>query len=451
MWKWIVVLIVIVVVIGAAWAASTRSQPVEAAAARRAPIAAYVEERARTRLPKVDLITMPIEGRILPIELVEGDPVVAGQVVARLDVDDLDTAVQMAGARVRRLEASIVENNDTRLERSTLTELDSFLESVDRSVEASQAETESSKARLDYHVFDRSRKQEAFESQAASMREVEEAQLSEIESRVDWRTDVLALRALEAIRRAVQIWPIQVRQMIEKKDLAEAVLTNELAEARAALEQAKRDRGRADITSPVDGVVLHRAVASRRTLPAGELLLEIGRMDLLEIEVEVLSQDAVNIAVGDPVEIFMPAVKHDPLRGTVARVEPRGFTKISSLGVEQQRVLVIVVFEPGELRRFEADGFNLGVGYRLRVRIVTDRRQGAVVVPRAALFRGAGDQWQVFVVTGGRARLTDVRLGLLNDREAEIVSGLEPGAMVILAPESDLADGARVTRTVGDR
>jgi HlyD family secretion protein len=350
----------------------------------------------------------------------------------------------MAQARVQRLRARIVENNDTRIEESTIRELDSVLESVDRSVEASQAQTEASKAREAYRITDHQRKRSAFEDQAATQKELDEAELAEIESRVDYRADVLTLRALEAIREASQIWPLQVRQWIEKKGLTEAVLSHELAEAEAALDQARRDRDRAQVLSPVDGIVLHRAVSNLRMLPAGELLLEIGRLEDLEIEVEVLSQEAVDIAPGDPVEIIVPTVRHEPLRGAVARVEPRGFTKVSSLGVEQQRVLVIVAFDPEAVARFRAEGYTMGVGFRLRVRIYTDAHEDAVAVPRSALFRGTGDRWQVFTVRGARARMADVEVGLLNDLEAEVVSGLGAGDEVVLAPDSDLADGARV-------
>jgi HlyD family secretion protein len=444
MWKWTLIVAALIVVGVSVWASVTAAQPVDAAAARRGPIAAYVEEQARTRLPRTYSITMPIAGRIMPIDLAEGDAVSAGQVVARLETADLDTAVDMAGAHARGLEASIVENNDTRLELSTIDELDSFLESVDRSVEAAQAETEASKAREDYRVFDHNRKKEALERSAASVHEVEEAELAEIESRVDYRTDVLTLRALEAIRRGASIWPLQVRQMIDKKALREAVLTQELAEARASLEQARRDRERAEIKSPVDGVILRRAVSSRRVLPAGELLLEVGRLEDLEVEAEVLSQEAVDISPGDRVEIIVPTVRHEPLSGTVSRVEPQGFTKISSLGVEQQRVRVIIAFDRQSLEGFREEGYTLGAGYRVRVRIFTERHENAVVVPRVALFRGAREQWQLFVVRDGRARLADVTIGLRNDQEVEVLTGVEPGERVVVAPESDLRDGARV-------
>ena len=443
MWRWIII-VVIVAGLAGTWVAVTASQPVETAAARRGSISGWIEERAMTRLPRTYRVSMPTAGRILPIELTEGDAVTAGQVVARLEQADLDTAVVMAEARVRRLEASIIENNDRRLENSTIVELDSFLESVDRSVEASLAETEASKAREDYRVFDHDRKKAALASNAASQREVEEAQLAEIESRVDYRTDVLQLRALEAIRRAVQIWPLQVTQVIEKKALKEAGLKQELVEARAELTQALRDRRRSEITTPVDGVVLKRLVSNRRVLPAGEPLLEIGRLAELEIEVEVLSQEAVDIAPGNPVQIDVPTVRHTPLTGRVSRLEPRGFTKVSSLGVEQQRVLVIVAFDPGVLEQFAAEGYLLGVGYRLRVRIITDTHEDVVVVPRSALFRGVGDRWQIFVVAGDRVGLVDVQIGLLNDHEVEIVNGVDSSATVVVAPETDLDDGARV-------
>jgi HlyD family secretion protein len=152
----------------------------------------------------------------------------------------------------------------------------------------------------------------------------------------------------------------------------------------------------------------------------------------------------VDISAGDAVDIIVPTVRHEPLRGTVNRVEPRGFTKISSLGVEQQRVLVIVAFDAKALAQFRAEGYSMGVGYRLRVRIYTDAHEGAVAVPRSVVFRGAEDRWQAFVVRDGRARRVSLEIGLLNDVEAEVLQGLDAGDDVVLAPDSDLHDGARV-------
>jgi HlyD family secretion protein len=442
--RWIILIVVVLVIAGAIYAGMTTRHAVETALAERGPISAYVEERAKTRLPRVYRITMPIGGRILPIELDKGDAVTAGQVVAQLEVADLDTAVAEAEARVQRLHASIVENNDTRLERSLIEGLNHELDSIDRAVEAAQAKTEASKAREDYYALDLGRKREAYAGNAATVKEVDEAELASIESRVDNRTDILTLRALEAIRKAAQIWPRTVQQYIDKKALSEAVLDHELTEAQAALERTRRDRGRARITSPVNGVVLHRAVESERVLAAGQPLLEVGRLAELEVEAEILSQEALEISVGDPVDIIGPSIGREPIQGVVRRIDPSGFTKISSLGVEQQRVKVIIAFAEGALAALRDAGRELGVEYRVRVRIHTARRDEAIVIPRSALFRSAADRWQVFVVRDGRARLTDLTIGLMNEAHVEVLEGLSAGDEVILAPETSLEDGTRV-------
>ena len=448
--RWIILLIVVIVIAAVVYMSLASSEFVDTTTARRAAISSYIEERAKTRLPMVYRITMPIAGRIEPIELDEGDLVRAGQIVAQIEPADLETAVVQAEARVQRLQASIVQNNDTRLELSMLEGINRELESIDRTVESAQAKTEASKAREDYRAADLDRKEKAYAEQAASLKEYEEAQLADIESQVNYRTDVLTMRALDAIRQAAQIWPRTVQQYIDKKSLGEAVLKHEMTEANAALELAIRNRERGAIASPVDGVVLRRAVSNKRVLPAGQLLLEIGKISDLEIEAEVLSQEAVQIAEGDPVDIHGAAIGRDSIAGIVTKIEPQGFTKISSLGVEQQRVRVIISFAEGALDQLREQNRELGVEYRVRVRIHTDRREQAVIIPRSALFRSAADSWQAFVIRNGRARLVDLTIGLMNDSTIEVLTGIEVGDEVILAPETSLEDGTRVKeRTSG--
>jgi HlyD family secretion protein len=234
-----------------------------------------------------------------------------------------------------------------------------------------------------------------------------------------------------------------VRQYIEHKQLAEDVLEKERAEATARLRQVEHDIELGTITSPVDGVVLARHISDERYLTAGTVLLEIGRLEDLEVEADILTLDVVEAEVGDPVEIYGPAIGPAPARGKVARIYPAGFTKISSLGVEQQRVKVIVEFEPEELTRLRKQR-DLGVGYRVRVRIITAQKPDALVVPRSALFRGDDGQWQVFAVRGGEAEIVPIGDGLMNDKLAEAVSGLEEGELVVEAPESNLTEGAAV-------
>jgi HlyD family secretion protein len=151
----------------------------------------------------------------------------------------------------------------------------------------------------------------------------------------------------------------------------------------------------------------------------------------------------VRVQVGNEVEIHGPTIGVSPARGRVTRINPAGFTKVSSLGVEEQRVRVLVRFEEEDLDRLLRER-NLGIGYRVRARIFTARKNDAKVVPRSALFRSPSGGWQCFVVTAGRIALTDVSVGLMNDRFVEVVEGLAEGDRVVVAPEASLTDGLRV-------
>ena len=166
-------------------------------------------------------------------------------------------------------------------------------------------------------------------------------------------------------------------------------------------------------------------------------------MEDLEVEADLLSQEVVRVKPGNEVEVSGPAVGASPARATVHRIYPAGFTKISSLGVEQQRVRVIMKFPPDDLRRLRKER-DLGVDYRVRVRVFTAERSGAAVVPRSALFRGPDGKWRAFVVRSGKAALQIVEIGLSNDEQAEITRGLAEKDMVVLAPETSLQDGQQV-------
>ena len=192
-------------------------------------------------------------------------------------------------------------------------------------------------------------------------------------------------------------------------------------------------------------MVLNRPFCNERFLSTGELLLEIGELARLEVSADILSQDAAAVRPGNAVEITVAAGKPAArLKGRVLRVDPRGFTKISSLGVEQQRVRVIITFAEGERQRLEESGQQLGVGYRVGARIITAAKAEGLIIPRSALFKNNRGDWQVFRLDGSHARLQPVVIGLCNDLQAEISQGLKPGDSVVIAPPAALSDGARV-------
>jgi HlyD family secretion protein len=194
------------------------------------------------------------------------------------------------------------------------------------------------------------------------------------------------------------------------------------------------------LRAPASGVVLRRHFQSARTVQPGEPLLEIGDPSALEVEVDVLSSDAVRLRVGQPVELLRWGGA-PPLIGEVRRIEPVAFTKVSALGVEEQRVWVIVdILSPRE------QWAPLGEAYRVHARFVLQTATDTLHVPSGALHRSgpSGTGWAVFRIEGGKARLQAVETGLQGEGRTEIRQGLAAGDRVVLHPPRELADGARV-------
>jgi HlyD family secretion protein len=313
-------------------------------------------------------------------------------------------------------------------------------------VAAAEARKIAGKTRLDYREVFLGRTRKLAESGAETQDDLEKAELAYVESQIDYRTDVLTAEALKSLQAATNLLPRIVTERIGKKSLSAAVLRQQKQEAEARLGQSLTRKERSAMKSPVDGVILERTITNEQYLGAGATLLRIGQVEQLEIEADILSEDVVQVRAGDAVDVYGAAIgaaAGHGVAGTVDRIYPSGFMKISSLGVEQQRVTIIVRFADGVLSRLRAER-EIGVDYRVRVRIFTDERADTLLVPRSAIFRGPDNSWEVFVVRGGCAEKQVVEVGLMNDESVEITSGLAEGDTVILAPESNLEDGRRV-------
>jgi HlyD family secretion protein len=356
---------------------------------------------------------------------------------------DIELNKALARPAVERLKASIKENDDASVETTALTQTVSMVESINRMVDAAATRVKAGEAKLAYAQKHLTRTQSLRRTNTRTEDDLDQALLSQVEASVQYQQDVLVLRSAEAMRAATALLPTVVRQYIQRKVLTHDVLVQQLAEAEVQMREAEKDERLGTMTSPIDGVILERPVTNERQLAAGTVLLRIGRWKDLEIEADVLSQDVVRVKRGQGVEVHGAAIGQRPARAQVTRIYPAGFTKVSSLGVEQQRVKVIMTFEPEDWKRLRNDN-NLGVDYRVRVRIYTAESSGALVIPRSALFRGADNDWRVYTVRGGRAHLAAVTVGLTNDESVEILDGLNDSELVILAPETNLTEGQRV-------
>lgn len=241
-------------------------------------------------------------------------------------------------------------------------------------------------------------------------------------------------QALEAREHAL----VSADEALAAARFGEATATAELTRAQARLRADVVDGGGpVEVRSPVDGVVLRRFLDSESVVAAGARLLEIGDPSHVEIVSDLLSSDAVKVKPGMRVAIDGSG-GGAPLGARVQRIEPAGFTKVSALGVDEQRVNVIMDVDDSR-----AAWTALGDGYRVEVRIALWSATDVVTAPASAFVR-EGDGWAAFVVDGGRVRRQTVTIGHRTPRVVEITDGLAPGARVVVHPPDTLADGSRV-------
>lgn len=193
------------------------------------------------------------------------------------------------------------------------------------------------------------------------------------------------------------------------------------------------------VRAPVGGMILTMIKQSAGVIAEGTPLVSIGDPAKIELVVDLLSREAVRVKPGDRVEITQWGGS-EPLTGRVRRIEPSGQLKVSALGIEEQRVNLIVAFDAASLPQ----AARLGHGYQVDATIVLWSRGDALRVPIGALFRGTDGGWRVFVVSGGRARERAVRIDHVNDEFGEVMSGLAPDEAVVLNPGTTIKDGTRV-------
>ena len=427
--------------------------PVQVARAEYGSIEEYVDEQGKTRLPQTYTITMPFSGRLEAISLQERDPVTQGTVVARISTADVTDARAAALAAVQRVDASIARNDDDDVEQLSKRQADRLVESMDKVVQASSSRVTAGKERLVKSEIFLKRVREMMAKGGATKTELDQAELDYVESNANHRQSLLISESMKAMQAATLLLPGLVAEQIANKELTHAVLEKEREEAAARLREVETRIQRSEMRSPVDGIVLNRIVRDEQFLPASAPLLRIGQLTELEVETDVLSRDAFRVRPGNAVGIYGPGVGRslaNAIPGTVTRIHPAGVTKISSLGIEQQRVKVIVRFDRDDphVVQLLADQ-QLGAGYRVRVRIVSKRKEKSLVIPRTALFRGDQNHWQLFAVRDGKTQIQEVALGIENDDWVEIAAGLQEGESVVLNPENNLTTGVRVVPESG--
>ncbi len=392
-------------------------------------------ESARTRLTETYPISMPVTGRIGRIDPEPGDTVKKGEILVEFDRLPLEKEVEEARALVAELQAEIEVNKDNRIEKTAIVETEAAIEAAQEALKAANEQVDAERARAERTEKHRQRMLMLSKTEAIPQSKLDDANLAADTALIELRRQQFYRSAFNALMVAIRLGPQYVNLYVERKLLSRKVIKHQLEQARAKLERAEHNLELARITSPINGVVLKRYNLGDSTLPAGRDLLLLGDPDLMEVIADVLTQDALKLKPGGPVEL-RPATGTDVIRGRVKRIEPAGFTKVSSLGVEQQRVNVIVKFGGAH------DG--LGVGYRVRARFVTGSKDDALIVPRFSVLQAPDRTYYVFTVERGRLRKQPIELGLRNDLELEVVGGLSEKDRIVARPTSAMTSGMKV-------
>ena len=385
------IVVVAALVIGLlVWGAWPQPVMIEAVAVQRAPLTMTVEEEGRSRVIDRYVISAPVDGVACRVQLNVGDPVQQGEVL--LGITPQKSQVLDSRSRAQAIAA---------------------VAAAQSALAAARAQRSATDAATQLATAELQRLQPLAQTGMASKSELDRAETAVL-------TSAAAKRSAD--------FKVQVAEY-------------ELQAAKSVLEYnaetSDEPAVRVPITSPISGRILKVLRECEGPVQTGTPLLEVGDPTALEVEVDVLSADAVQIKPGMQV-LFERWGGDQPLQGVVRMVEPVGFTKFSALGVEEQRVLIISdITSPSE------EWQRLGDGYRVEAKFVLWHEKQVLQVPASSLFR-YGEGWALFVVDDQRARRREVQVGQRNGLVAQINAGLEMGDTVINHPSDEVEDGVRV-------
>ena len=396
------ILVLGLVVAGLAWFAWPRPLPVDLATVTKGPIEVTADDDGKTHVRHIYTVSAPVAGKVLRIS----HPM--GEQGPSLHVGDQVTANETV---VALMQPTVPSFNDVR----SHDQLEAEILAADAAIQQQDAEVQRLEAAV---VFSRTEFQRA---QTLSRTQTISAQAFD-KAKFDVATNEAALASAKA--------QVDVRRSLRASLAARLI---DPTNARSA-DSACCVR----VLAPASGRVLKITQDSEAVVLPGTPLVDIGDPLDLEVVADLLSTEAVQIAIGAPVRIDGwggPAIK-----GKVVRIDPAGFLKVSALGIEEQRVRVTIDFaDPPEAWS------RLGHDYRVIVHVAIWSADDALTVPVSALSR-KGDDWAVFAVEDGRARTTPVKIGHRNNRVAEVVAGLAAGTGVVLHPSDRISDGTRVVQ-----
>jgi HlyD family secretion protein len=408
---------------------------VEVGVVDRGPLQSIIEGEGRTRVRDRYVVSAAVAGRLGRVELMENDVVRRGAIVARIDPLPLLSAIAQDEAKLGEIQAQRAGVNTLRPKGETIAQARARVTVAGADRLAALARLKEARAELAQAIRDRGRAHKLYHSGYISLADMERADLDVATHQSE--ADSASLDAQAADARAAEANQAvgEVVAKVGDPDYLIGVYDAQIAATQADLQKLREDAKRTVLRSPADGLVLRILQKSEQFVSAGSPVIEIGNPKSLELVIELLSTDAIDVRPGAAITIDDGSSTWR-YTGRVRYVEPSAFTKISALGVEEQRVNVIGDFTDAHA------GF--GDAYRIETRIVTWQGADVLRVPSAALYR-CGRDWCVFSLEQGRARERHIQVDHVGESAAHVVAGLPAGARVILHPTDKISDRTPVS------
>ncbi len=398
-------------------------------------LAEYIEEEGKTQLKEDRKIFPTLAGYLGPVQVDIGDRITEGQLLAQIDPFSQKQEISALKAEIQGIQHKILGLQQSKPKKSEYVRSDFLIEQAKTQIEVSKKDISTLEMQLDFTQREYNRIK-GLSTQGISTTQ----DLDNITTKYRIEQENLA-KAKAQLSIAQQNFNIAnanlnlLKDAEDDQDFLEQVYQQQIQALQSKIQILENDIKKANIIAPFSGIVLERITRGNVHLSfvmPDYYILRIGDLDTIEIRADILSDDIPKIKEGQKALVFGPALGKAKIMGKVSQIYPTAFTKLSSLGIEQQRVTVII--------EIPKDTVRLYPGYRVDVRIFTREVEKTLVIPSRAVFSLAG-QKHCFVVQENRAKLQPIKVGIETEEETEVSQGLENEQTVIVDPPNDLTTG----------
>ncbi|MEK7434094.1 MAG: efflux RND transporter periplasmic adaptor subunit [Cyanobacteriota bacterium] len=405
----------------------------------RSNISNYISEDAKTILEREYLIYTPVDGIVIPNEFKEGDFIKKGQIIAKFDNYNRFEKLNSLKSKKIELNAMIEGVDSVKTKKEDIDTARIRIKQANLNIQ--EYKKQKKLIELDFKQIEAEylRNKKLLEQQAINRNEFEKIEKSYKSLQINLQNlknqELIELDNLKITELSLS----RLQKGLNDNEFQRKIYNEQISQINNEINIIDQDINKTSIRSQFSGPVLEVYIKDKVSLFSGSKILKIGDLNTISIQSDILSEEIPQIKIGMPVEISGKAINNNKIMGKVSRIYPMGFTKISALGVEQQRIKVII--------HFDNKKWNLRPETNLDIKVITEEHKNVLTLPERAIFKDK-EKWSVFLVNSeNKLELKEVKLGLKNEENAEIIKGLSINQIIVLDPDNKLKEGIKVNYT----